>query len=121
MDVGQAAEMYAAGMTLRQVAAALGVRHHWSVGFQLRRAGLARRAPIRARRVLVPCGWCEQPIAITPYQARNGGGSNLHPRPAKFHYHAGHCRAAMIRYAGGLRYLAFWFDAPTAPSKPRGT
>jgi hypothetical protein len=67
MDVDLAAELYASGMTLRQVAAQLGY-HYTAVHIAFVRAGIPRRSlgacngSRRKPLVEVRCSWCHKPI-----------------------------------------------------------
>jgi hypothetical protein len=101
VDISLAARLYQQGLTLRQVAAALGLRSHGaSVLFALRKAGIPRRswdprtggATFRPR-VEYLCDSCGLPISRREYYFELGNGTRTQPNPPESRYCSPGCRA----------------------------
>jgi hypothetical protein len=84
MDVRKAAELYSSGLSLREVAARLGVNNSFSVGYQLARAGIPRRPNGNAHlypRVTLVCDSCGRTFKRRQYYAQVGYGTRSNPKP----------------------------------------
>jgi hypothetical protein len=86
MNLSQAVALYRSGLSLRKVAAKLGVNHPFSISFQLARAGIPRRRNGNAHlypRIRIQCAICGREFDREAFYVKYGCGIKTRPNPPR--------------------------------------